>query len=91
MRDLLYSKSVITRDEKERLDKMINTEQMGKLVDIIIQSLELKITIKYKMFLESMEESDDILLQEIAKTLGKRINYILFVILHPVFYSRHYI
>ena len=76
MRHLLYAKSVITREQKELLDKMINTEQMGKLIDILLDSLENEKPLKYKLFLESMEESDDILLQEVAKSLGKRINYI---------------
>ena len=71
MRGRLYGKGVITHNEKEKLDKMTNSEQMSHLLDILISSLELKSTIKYKGFLQSLEESDDVLLPVMAKKLGK--------------------
>ena len=70
MRAHLYAKGVITRNDKERLDKMINTEQMSYLIDILTNSLDLKMPKKYKKFLESMEESDDLVLNKVAQNLG---------------------
>ena len=70
MRNTLYAKGVITLYEKQKLDKMINTEQMGELVDILIASLKSKTTKKYKGFLEAMEESDNVVLPPMAKKLG---------------------
>ena len=75
MKTLLYSKDVITRGEKQKLDKMTNDEQMSELIhNILIVSLENKVTKKYKGFLESMEQSEDILLKEMAKSLGEYSN-----------------
>ena len=72
MQNLLYAKRVITHDEKENLNNMTNDdEKMSKLTDILIKSLNQKITKKYKGFLESMEESEDILLEKMAESLGK--------------------
>ena len=71
MRDSLYGKGVITRNEKERLDKMTNSEQMSDLIDILRDSLKLNSTKKYKWFLESLEESEDVLLPDMAEKLGK--------------------
>ena len=71
IRGSLYGKKVITRDEKESLDKKTNSEQMSDLIDILIKSLELKTTRKYKGFLQSLEESEDILLPDMAEKLGK--------------------
>ena len=75
MKILLYSKSVITRAEKQKMDKMTNDEQMSELIhNILIVSLENKMPKKYKGFLESMEQSEDILLNEMAKSLGEYSN-----------------
>ena len=71
MRGSLYGKGVITRNEKEELDKMTNSEQMSALIDILIRSLEVKSTKKYKGFLQSLEENDDVLLPDMAEKLGK--------------------
>ena len=71
MEQQLYSKSVITQREKQQLDRMINTDQMSTLIDILIVSLKLSITEKYKGFLQTMEESEDQTLKVIAKRLGE--------------------
>ena len=71
MQQLLFAKSVITPDEKQHLDKMINSEQISVLIDILLVSLKLKITKKYKGFLQSMEESGDLTLEKTAKDLGE--------------------
>ena len=74
MKILLYSKDVITRGEKQRMDRMTNEEQMSELIhNILIVSLQNQITQKYKGFLESMEQSEDILLKEVARSLGEYI------------------
>ena len=71
MRGSLYGKGVITRNEMEKLDKMTNSEQMSELIGILISSLELKSKKKYKWFLQSLEESEDVLLPDMAEKLGK--------------------
>jgi len=71
MRQLLFSKRVITKDEMEILDNMTSSGQVPELVKIIISSLNLKNTKKYKGFLESMEQSEDIALHHMAEVLGE--------------------
>ena len=66
----LYAKGVITRGEKLEIESMVVTEQMAKLLDIIITSLKLKLTTKYLGFLKAMKESEDKTLQQTAKELG---------------------
>ena len=69
----LYAKNVITRQEKEEIDKLIGKKQMEKVLDIIILSLNSNYTAKYKGFLEALEESEDSLLRDKAKELSKCI------------------
>jgi len=71
MQHQLTSKGVITSDEKERLDKMISSDQMSELLGIIIADLKINSITKYKGFLESMENSEDLSLNHVAKNLGK--------------------
>ena len=74
MEDQLFTKSVITYDEKQQIrSKVIDTKKMTELLDIIISSLNAGSTIKYINFLKAMEESDDPVLQQTAKGLGKYI------------------
>ena len=67
----LYANEVITADEKTKIKSKVGDEKMEYLiVDIIIASLKHKHSKKYKAFLEVMEESEDIDLQDTAKMLG---------------------
>ena len=68
----LYSKGVITLEEKERIEsKSIQRDKMICFLDsVIARSLLNNISIKFKGFLEVMEESGDPILTDMAKTLG---------------------
>ena len=70
----LYSKEVITDDNRKIIDAKVGQEKMMYLlVDIIIPSLNLNFCEKYKGFLEALEESEDSDLMNMAKRLGKLI------------------
>ena len=70
----LYSKDVITDEQRQIIDAKIGGEKMMYLiVDILIPSLKLDHCKKYRGFLEAMEESDDGDLKSMAKKLGKLI------------------
>ena len=79
MMDLLYQKSVITNDENKEIRNKIGKEKMRHLItEIIIPSLNLEHSEKYKYFLQSMEESEDIDLKNTAEELGKLSQHSLF-------------
>ena len=70
----LYSKGVITLKEKGQIKANAKAESDRMeyfLDDIIIPSLEAKVSIKFKGLLEVMEESDNSTLTSMAKKLGK--------------------
>ena len=67
----LYAKNVITQNDKVQIQAELDTEKMAKLLDIIITSLNLDQPKKYLDFLKAMEESEDLILQQTAKRLGK--------------------
>ena len=71
MHKQLFAEGVITTDEKLEIGNKIGTEQMEKLLDIILTSLNLKQTTKYLGFLKAMKESEDITLQQTAERLGE--------------------
>ena len=78
MESQLFAKSVITYNEKQQIrSKVTNTKKMTELLDIIISSLNAGSTIKYISFLKAMEESDDPVLQQTAKRLGKYIRRLI--------------
>ena len=67
----LYACKVITAGERTKIKSKVGDEKMEYLiVDIIIPSLNQKFSKKYKGFLEAMEDSEDIDLQDTAKMLG---------------------
>jgi len=69
----LYSKDVITAREKQIIQSTIplESDKMGYLLDnIILPSLESGVIIKFKLFLEVMEESDDPVTRAIGSQLG---------------------
>ena len=74
MRIQLYAKGVITDTEKMEIARMIDNDQMEKVIEIIRASLLNKHTKKFKCFLESMEECSDRLLKETAKRYGEYIH-----------------
>ena len=71
----LMANDVITRDERQRIDKMdTSTAQMTEVIDIVQNSLFANTTTKYKGLLASMEKSSDVLLNDKAKELSKLTN-----------------
>ena len=74
MKGKLYAYDVITRDERIKIDSLIGSAQMQMVLDILLVSLGVNQTTKYKGFLQAMEESEDTLLQVKAKELGKSIS-----------------
>ena len=58
----------------KQIDAMVGQTQMQGLLQIVLTSLKLKQAVKYKGFLQAMEESDDIHLQMKTKELGKWIS-----------------
>ena len=77
MNSLLYSKDVITLDEKNiiRLQNGYTEKMDYLLTQIIIPSLKGNHSKKYKLFLEAMKESEDIDLQNTAKMLAGCLLY----------------
>lgn len=72
MRTFLFAKNVITDQEMKIIDNEIGENQMVYLIThIIIPSLKVNNSEKYKGFLEAMEGSDDSDLKAMAKKLGK--------------------
>ena len=72
MMSSLFSKRVITDNERKEIDTRIGDGKMTYLiVDIILPSLNQNFSKKYKYFLQSLEESDDIDLKSTAEKLGK--------------------
>ena len=70
----LQAKRVITDNEKQQIDNMGSpADQMEKVINIVRASLLVNHTVKFKGFLESMENSDDLTLKEIARKLGKQL------------------
>ena len=69
----LYSKSIITHDEKQRITaNSVETERMEYFLDrIIIPSLQVNVDMKFRGFLKVMTESGDFTLMSMAAKLGK--------------------
>ena len=70
----LFCYKVITSDEKVKIDKLGGNKKMQEVLGIVIASLKCEQITKYSGFLQAMEESENTLLNEIAKELGKWIN-----------------
>ena len=68
----LFSKGVITHEEKENIDFIpTQSEKMMYLLDsVIIPSLSRNVSMKFKGFLEVMEESGDPELIDMTNQLG---------------------
>ena len=67
----LYANEVITQQEKLEIQQLIGKSQMERVLDIVIASLKVNQTAKYKGFLLAMENSDDGTLNTIAQELGE--------------------
>ena len=78
----LLAKGVITYEEKENIDFMpTEPEKMIYLLDaVIIPSLSSNVSMKFKGFIEMMEESGDTELIDIANQLGMYLgSYIVYL------------
>ena len=74
MKSQLYSKKVITLDQRKIIAIQIGRNKMDCLiVDIIIPSLNGKFSKKYKSFLKVMEDNEDTDLKSAAEMLGRLI------------------
>lgn len=74
MKSQLYSKKVITLDQRNIIAIQIGRNKMDYLiVDIIIPSLNAKFSKKYKSFLKVMEDNEDTDLKSAAEMLGRLI------------------
>ena len=71
MSGALYANDVITRQEKQQIERLIGNKQIQAVLDIVMDSLQCKQTAKYKGLLLAMENSEDILLKQKATELGK--------------------
>ena len=68
----LYAKEVITESDKEMIEtSRLKKQKMGYFLDkVITPSLQSSVTVKFKRFLEVMEESDDPIFIKMAVKLG---------------------
>ena len=70
----LYSNDVVTFNEKKYIDELLHKEERIKFIlNLIISSLEKKTPALYNGFLKVLKESDDLVVQELTKKLGKLI------------------
>ena len=71
----MYSKGVITLKEKQKIKGITNSVESDRmeffLDNIITPSLTVNVTIKFKGFLEVMEQSGDSTLVSMAVKLGR--------------------
>ena len=68
----LYSRDVITADDKESIELIqLRSKKMQYILDkVIIPSLKIGSTTKFKSFLEAMEASEDPTIQDVGSRLG---------------------
>ena len=68
----LLSNKVVTFNQKVDIDELPQKKRKMKFIlDLIISSLEKKIPVLYNGFLKVMKESDDLVVLELTKKLGK--------------------
>ena len=68
----LYAKEVIDSDQKKTVEAtLLDTEKMGYILDLIIDSLKAGVAIKYDSFLKVMKDSKDSVAKEAVKSLGR--------------------
>ena len=68
----LYAKEVITERDKEMIEtSRLKADKMAYFLDkVITPSLQSSVTVKFKRFLEVMEESGDPIFIKMARKLG---------------------
>jgi len=68
----LFSKGVITHEEKLKIEaESLEIDRMKYFLDyILLPGLKNDVALKFKGFLEVMEESDNSILTSMAKSLG---------------------
>ena len=71
IRGVLVSKKVITFSQKAEIDKQIAEEQPSILTDTLLNNLDKELLIKYRGLLQTMKESGNSRLEQMAKNLGK--------------------
>ena len=68
----LYAKEVIDSDQKKTVEAtLLDTEKMGYILDLVIDSLKAGVAIKYNSFLKVMKDSKDSVANEAVKSLGR--------------------
>ena len=80
IRDVLVEKSVISKKEKQEIDRKTKKEIPSSLIDILKLSPDDQLLIKYKALLQAMERSGDINLKQIANTLGGKCCVVTYLI-----------
>ena len=70
----LYARGVVDSNQKMIAEaKLLNTEKMSYVLDLIIDSLKAGVAIKYNNFFEVMRDSEDPVVNKSVKALGKII------------------
>ena len=70
--DHLFANSVITLDDKREMEsKPLEKNRMRYLLDEVLFSLRTGSGLKYNKFLEVLQDSDDYIFTELAKSLGQ--------------------
>ena len=68
----LYARGVVNSDQKRIAEaKLLNTEKMSYVLDLVIDGLKAGVPIKYNIFFEVMKDSKDPVANESIKHLGK--------------------
>ena len=68
----LYARGVVDSDQKETAEaKLLSTEKMSYVLDLIIDSLKAGVPIKYNNFFQIMKDTEDPVANESIKNLGK--------------------
>ena len=67
----LYAKEVIDTNQKKTIEaERLDTKKMEYILDLIIDSLNAGVAIKYNSFLEAINETEDPVANEAIKNLG---------------------
>ena len=70
----LFANNVVTFDQKEYIEELLHKKERIKFIlNLMISSLERDIPALYNGFLKVMKESDDVVVLELTKKLGKLI------------------
>ena len=74
----LYARGVVDSNQKKIAEaKLLDTEKMSYVLDLIIDSLKAGIPVKYNHFLEVMRDSEDPVANKSVKALGKIIAIVI--------------